>query len=114
MPDTPHRVLLEGTTVRGVLGCDIDEHPLWGLSGGMDLVLAPTLQGRGLIKTGYRALLRALEARGVTKFHGGTSQPGVLALGLRMDRQFVGLNLRQATPRPKDWFRPWLNRYGET
>ena len=109
-----HKVILEGSTVRGVLGCDVEEHALWGHSGGMDLVLAPPLQGRGLIKTGYRTLLRELAARSVNRFHGSSSQPGVLALGARMGRQFTGLSIRKATPRPQDWFRPWTKHYGST
>jgi len=106
-----HLAWMKDSVLVAALGCKESDEALWGRSVGMDLVLAPTLQGRGLVKIAYRQLLRACSDIGIQRFYGCSSQPGVLTLGLRMSRQVGALCIRRATLREPDWFRPWLQRY---
>jgi hypothetical protein len=95
--DGVHLVVV-GTEQRvlGHVGADIDEHPFWGRSAGFEIVLTPALRGRGLLKVLYReALARLVHVHGVATLRGGTAQPGVLALGLRMGRAWGALHMRR-------------------
>ena len=75
-----------------------------GAVAGMDLLLAPALRGRGVVKTLYRRLLEAAVARSVPYFAGHTAQPAVMALGRRMGRVSTTLDLRRAPHLPPGWF----------
>lgn len=103
-------VVLEGQTVVGLLRFDLSTRPMWGRCAGMDLCLAPHLHGRGLAAPAYRLLLPRMVARGAQRFKGGTSQPGVIALGHRMHRWPVAWMLR--TARRFDWSH-WDDRSDE-
>jgi len=110
--DAMHRAWMRDTELVAALGCDEANHALWGRSAGMDLVLAPSLHGRGLVKLAYLELLQRCSDREIPTFYGSSSQPGVLGLGLRMGRRIAGLSMRRARLRAPDWFRPWLDAYG--
>lgn len=85
-----------GREVLGHVGADIDGHAFWGCSAGLDIVLAPALRGRGLLKVLYReALARLVHVHRVATLRGGTAQPGVMALGLRMGRAWGALHMRR-------------------
>jgi hypothetical protein len=109
--DPMHRAWMRHTALVAALGCEEADHALWGRSAGLDIVLAPALHGRGLVKLAYLELLQRCHDRGIPTFYGSSSQPGVLGLGLRMGRQVCGLSMRRARLRPSDWFRPWLEAY---
>lgn len=55
--------------------------------GGLSFFLHPSIQGKGLIKTGYRLILDFFVKNKVTKFYGGTSQPAVQSLSKLMNRK---------------------------
>ena len=86
----------------GALGADIErDNAYWGPIAGLDLVLHPDIQGRGVIKTGYRRLLRDLSDAGIQRFKGGTLQPAVQGLGQVMGRQRISTHLqRRSAPQP--------------
>lgn len=91
-------LVVEGAdrSVLGHVGADIDAHAFWGRSAGLDVVLAPALRGRGLLKVLYREVLaRLVHVHQVATLRGGTAQPGVLALGRRMGRAWGALHLRR-------------------
>ncbi len=91
-------LIVEGADreVLGHVGADIDDHAFWGRSAGLDIVLAPALRGRGLLKVLYRDVLaRLVHEHQVATLRGGTAQPGVLALGRRMGRAWGALHLRR-------------------
>jgi hypothetical protein len=56
-------------------------------SGGFSFFLHPKVQGKGIVKTGYRVLLEYLLQEKIRVFHGGTSQPAVQSLGKIMKRR---------------------------
>lgn len=78
-------------------GVELDA-PFWGAQAGVGLLLDPSLWGRGLVKTIYRAGLERLVEQGVGVFKGGTSQPPVLGLGRLMRRVALGVHLRAGVP----------------
>lgn len=78
-------------------GVELDA-PFWSAQAGVGLLLDPSLWGRGLVKTIYRAGLERLVEQGVGVFKGGTSQPPVLGLGRLMGRVAVGVHLRAGVP----------------
>jgi GNAT superfamily N-acetyltransferase len=91
-----HRVLLRGDEVVGFFGFDLEEdNPLWGMSAGMDVVLDPSLHGKGLGRWAYWRMLRQQVALGVRTMRGGTSNPAVLHLARRMGREVHAWELRR-------------------
>lgn len=93
----------------GMFGCSIDlDNPIWGPSAGMDLLLAPELRGRGVLKTAYRLTLEAMIAAGARVFRGGTSQPGVMHYARLMGRQLTSTAHHMGAPFPPEHFRPVL------
>jgi len=93
-----------GDEVVGHLGAELADSPYWGRVGGLELVVAAPLRGCGLARPLYRAALASLIARGAERMKGGTSQPGVLALGRVMQRPWQAFNLRRDTPFGRDHF----------
>ncbi len=91
-------VVREAGRVVGHLGAEVDDNPYWGRVGGLELVLAPALRGRGLGRALYRVALQSLVQRAATVMKGGTSQPGVMALGREMQRPWHAFNMRPNTP----------------
>jgi predicted N-acetyltransferase YhbS len=81
--------------VVGHLGAELDDNPYFGRTGGLELILASHLRGLGLARPLYRAALSSLVERGAERIKGGTSQPGVLALGRVMRRPWHAFNLRR-------------------
>jgi GNAT superfamily N-acetyltransferase len=101
-----HAVLVSGSRVLGHIGVDIEaDDPFWGSVGGLELVLAPELRGRGLLRTLYAELLDGLVSAGCEVMKGGTSQPAVLHLGQVLGRPWHALNLRRGVAfQPEHFF----------
>lgn len=97
-------VVREAGRVVGHLGAEVDDNPYWGRVGGLELVLAPALHGRGLARALYRVALQSLVQRAAKVMKGGTSQPGVMALGREMQRPWHAFNLRRDTPFTREHF----------
>ncbi len=55
--------------------------------GGLSFFLHRSIQGKGIVKTGYRLILDFFVKNKVTKFYGGTSQPAVQSLSKLMKRK---------------------------
>ncbi len=98
--------------VVGYFATDVEDSPHWGRSSGMDLLIAPEYQGRGLIKVAYRVLLEALVEVGSRVFKGGTSQPAVLSLGQLMGRQLHEVTFRKNTHFSRAHFAAWVQGIG--
>ena len=71
------------------------DHPLWGHYAGLDIVLHPRIQKRGVVKTIYRLMLEQMIIQGVQIYKGGTSQPAVMGLGRLMQRPLFSWILRK-------------------
>ena len=84
--------------VVGYFGASVDNNPHWGRCGGMVFVLAPELQGKGLARQLYLTVLRQMLDRGVSRFKGGTSQPGIMKLSRVMGREVAAWVFRRGTP----------------
>lgn len=103
-----HFVLVEDGAVVGHIGAELRADDFWGPTGGLELVLARRLRGRGLARSLYRVALRSLVARGARTIKGGTSQPAVLALGRALGRSWHAFNLRRGVRFAPDHFLRWL------
>lgn len=100
-----HVVLLRGDEVVGHAGADLSrDDPFWGTHGGLELVLSPALQGRGLARPLYQRLLGDLVQRGAVALKGHSAQPGVLALARLMRRPWHAFDLRRDAPFPAEHF----------
>ena len=97
-------VVREAGRVVGHLGAEIDDNPYWGRVGGLELVLPPAYRGRGLARALYRVALQSLVQRAATVMKGGTSQPGVMALGREMQRPWHAFNMRPGVAFSRDHF----------
>lgn len=83
----------------GHIGLAVEaDHALWGTLTGVDLLLAPSEWGRGLVKSLYRRALVRMVERGVHVFKGGTAQPPVIGLARLMQRPLIGVLLRPGAP----------------
>ncbi len=104
----PHALLFvvrQGPRILGVFEASPQgDTGAWGPSAGIDLCLAPEVQGQGAIWTLYRILLTALARRGVRVFRGGTAQPGVLVAAERLGRHPTTLHVRPAPRLPIEHF----------
>ena len=84
----PAWLIVRGGDILGYFSAHLSqEPPFWGSRAGLDVILHPSIQGQGIIKTIYRTLLGELRDRGVRHFIGGTSQPSVLGLSKIMERE---------------------------
>ena len=94
-PDHLERVLLLNDEPVGHVGATVDpDNAFWGPCAGMSLLLAPRLQGRGLLRALYATLLSGMVERGARTFKGGTNQPPVLKLARVMGRPLESLLMR--------------------
>lgn len=59
--------------------------------GGFSFFLHPSIQGKGIVKTGYLILLDFLVKKKVKSFAGGTSQPSISSLSKLMKRHVENL-----------------------
>jgi hypothetical protein len=84
------------------------EHPLWSSLAGLDIILHPKIQQKGVVKTVYRVMLESMCELGVKVYKGGTSQPAVMALGRVMERPLFSWVLRKRAPFPVGHFAPYL------
>jgi|GEM_PF-1638691 len=84
------------------------EHPLWSSLAGLDIILHPKIQHRGVVKTVYRVMLESMVELNLKVFKGGTSQPAVMALGRVMERPLFSWVLRKVAPFPVGHFAPYL------
>ena len=101
----PFYVILRGDRVVGYFSADIEEsHAYWGRVAGMDIILDPSLQGRGIVKSVYAILLRELVNREVQVFKGGTSQPSIIGLATLLKRPRLAFCLRQDATFPPEHF----------
>lgn len=89
------------------LGVETD-HAFWGTLTGVDLLLAESEWGRGLVKTLYRRALVRMVERGVDVFKGGTSQPPVIGLARQMQRPLLAVLLRPGAPFAPAHFQGYL------
>lgn len=86
----PTWLIVRGGDVLGYFSAHLSQKPpFWGSRAGLDVILHPSIQGQGIIKTVYRHLLSELAARGVQAFIGGTSQPSVMGLSKIMEREIL-------------------------
>jgi hypothetical protein len=102
------RVVLERGQVVGFFSSTLSDRPGWGRVGGMEMVLAPAVQRRGIAKTAYRLILDWLVTNRATGFRGGTSQPAVMHLGRLMGRVPIDTHHRRGTRFPLAHFAPVL------
>lgn len=108
-PGTVRWVVTDGARVLGFVGSDLQpDNALWGRCAGVDLVLAPEIRRRGIVKTAYRRLLEHWLAHEVDVFKGGTSQPAVLGLGALMDRTHLATYVRARGYFPPEHFAPFV------
>jgi hypothetical protein len=92
-------VILDGDQTVGMFGYSFEEqNPNWGATAGMDLVLDPLIQGKGVVKTSYLRMLASMVAEGVDAYKGGTNQPAVMGLSCLMERDVYAYVLRRETP----------------
>jgi hypothetical protein len=102
-------VIYREDTFLGVFSYNEDEsHPLWGHLAGVDIMLHPRIQKRGVVKTVYRIMLESMIEHGVSIYKGGTSQPAVMNLGSLMKRPLFSWVLRKKTAFHSTHFSPYL------
>ena len=78
------------------------EHGLYGASGGLNVFLAPEVQGQGLGRIAYGHLLDRLHELGAEAFFGRTSNPAVIHIGRQIGRRLERLILRRDGPFLRD------------
>jgi hypothetical protein len=71
------------------------DNALWGHVAGLDIILHPRIQRKGVVKTAYKIMLESMITQGVTLYKGGTSQPAVMGLGKIMNRPLFSWVLRK-------------------
>lgn len=102
-------VLYREGTFMGLFLHSIDlKHPLWTSCAGLDIILHPKIQHRGVVKTVYRVMLESMVNLDLKVFKGGTSQPAVMALGKVMERPLFSWVLRKQALFPVGHFTPYL------
>ncbi len=107
-PDERNRVVLAQGRVMGIATASLRADPCWGRAAGMDLVLDPAIQGKGISKTIYRGALDWLVERGADCLQGGTAQPAIMHLGRAMGRVPFETNHRRAVAFERSHFDPSL------
>ncbi|MEQ8722187.1 MAG: hypothetical protein RID81_12950 [Sandaracinaceae bacterium] len=103
-----HFVVRRDGAFAGHVSAAVKESPFWGRAAGMDLVLAPALRGRGLLRGLYASLLDSMIEAEARVFKGGTSQPPVLRLAREMDRTLFAIHLRRGATLPHAAFEGYL------
>lgn len=88
--------------VKGIVDFPVHSSEFYGDCGGVGLVLARELQGRGFAKIIYRILLEEFRRKKIKYFKGGTSQRPVMKLGKLMGRESISYVLRYG----KGYFSP--------
>ena len=83
-------------------------HPQWGHSAGLDIILHPRIQRKGVVKTAYLHMLASMIDRKVNVYRGGTSQPAVMWLGHLMNRPLFSWVLRRRARFLPSHFGPYL------
>ena len=92
-------VVRRGGALVGHMSCVFHpEHGLYGASGGMNLFLAPEVQGLGLGAFAYAHLLARLSELGAKTFFGRTSNPAVIHIGRYLGRRLERLIMRRDGP----------------
>lgn len=107
-PKELHRVVLADGRVMGIVSASVRADPCWGQTAGMDLVLDPAVQGRGIAKTAYLLALDWMVDRGVDCVQGGTAQPAVMHLARAMGRVPFETHHRSAVAFARGHFDPSL------
>jgi GNAT superfamily N-acetyltransferase len=107
-PHERHRVVLDRGRVVGSFSATVRADPCWGRTAGLDMVLHPDIQGRGIARTLYLRMLDWLVDEGVDCFKGGTAQSAVMHLGRAMGRVPFETNHRRSTAFPRAHFDPAL------
>ena len=85
-----------------------ENHPLWGHFAGVDIMLHPRIQKKGVVKTVYRIMLESMVENNVSVYKGGTSQPAVMGLGSMMKRPLFSWVLRKQASFHSTHFAPYL------
>ncbi len=106
-PEHLQRALIGDGRLLGHLSASVRPDPSFGRVAGMSLVLAPSLRGRGILRSLYRLLLEGMVARGAQSFRGGTSQPAVIRIGAEMGRPLHAYVMRRRTFFPDAHFAPY-------
>jgi GNAT superfamily N-acetyltransferase len=105
--------IVEGERVIGHLGVDVRNDPMWGRTGGLELLLLPEYRGRGLARWLYREALAFMVAEGAVMMMGGTAQPPVLHLARELGRPWIGFNIRRKTRFPPEHFLRFRDDHSE-
>lgn len=112
-PDTRHRVVLWDERVVGVTSASVQFDPCWGRKAGVELVLDPSIQQKGIAKTAYLDLLDWLVESGADCVCGGTAQPAIMHLGRAMGRVPFETSHRRGVSFPRSHFDPVLGGASE-
>lgn len=92
-------VVTEEGAVRGYFGfTPYMSHPLFGPVAGLDIVLLPGIQGRGVGTAAYLHMLRSMDAMGISSIFGRTSNPAVIHLGVQTGRRLRRIVMRRDGP----------------
>ena len=110
---TRHRVVLRDERVVGVASASVQSDPCWGRKAGLELVLDPSIQQKGIAKTAYLDLLDWLVESGADCVCGGTAQPAVMHLGRAMGRVPFETSHRRGASFPRSHFDLVLGRASE-
>jgi GNAT superfamily N-acetyltransferase len=89
-------VVVRDGEAMGYGGYHPQRDPILGHFGGLALVLAEPIQGRGLSKLIYERLLQSMISEGVELMRGRTANPAVLHLAARMKRPLRGWQVEPA------------------
>ena len=73
-------------------------HPLFGNYGGINIMLLPEVQKKGLGKAAYKHLLCEMQKIGLDLMYGRTSNPGVIHIGKKIGRRVRRILLRKDGP----------------
>ncbi len=108
---SPPRLVFQGNKIVG--GTDFIEHAP-GIDGkrraAFGFNLRPEIQGKGIARVLYEAILSDLHSRGIEVYLGATGQPGVMRIGKIMGRWVGGYTLDRGVAKhfPAGHFKAWL------
>lgn len=106
------RVLLRDGRVLGRASANVATEAAFGPIAGLDVVFAPELRRKGLLRPVYRCLLESAIAAGATTIKGATSQRPVIELSVAMRRTLAGVLMRREPFFPEAHFAPYLPLVG--
>lgn len=113
-PHERHRVILADGAVVGSFSASLRADPCWGRTAGLDLVLDPRVQRKGIARTAYLHALDWLVEKEADCFKGGTAQPAIMHLGRAMGRVPFETNHRRGVAFGRTHFDPALGPAART